>query len=245
MHKLRRAASHQQQNDSLAIAGRNLFDDEPSTSANPGPKPTPPLKILREHSSPNSAGIQNPIVLPVKQTRNIIDTRDIGLIQGVCTFQGEAKKWLDMIPPSQITTWEQLVSKFLDKFFPPGRTSTIRDMILRFRQMDKEHIKDAWIHFQDLIRQAPHHGVNKWLLVQIFYDNISPNDRNGIDYFAQYRFSQLNEEEGWNRIEEYVQYQDDTWEEPTTMNISFISEVIKPTFEGRMKKAQDVTPPKS
>ncbi|GKA41594.1 hypothetical protein Tco_0734254 [Tanacetum coccineum] len=50
---------------------------------------------------------------------------------------------------------------------------------------------------------------------------------------------QLNEDEGWNRIEEYVQYQDITWEEPAPMNISYISEVIKPTFEGRLKSAQE------
>ncbi|GJY54458.1 retrovirus-related pol polyprotein from transposon TNT 1-94 [Tanacetum coccineum] len=83
---------------------------------------------------------------------------------------------------------------------------------------------DTLIRFQDLIQQAPHHGVNKWLLVQIFYDNISPDDRNGIDHFAQYRFSQLNKDERWNRIEEYVHYQDNAWEEPAPMNNSFISE---------------------
>nr|GEV90023.1 uncharacterized mitochondrial protein AtMg00810-like [Tanacetum cinerariifolium] len=38
--------------------------------------------------------------------------------------------------------------------------------------------------------------------------------------------------------QEYVQYQDNTLEEPTPMNISFISEVIKPTFEGRIEKDQ-------
>nr|GEY88881.1 UBP1-associated protein 2C-like [Tanacetum cinerariifolium] len=42
MHRLRRAAIRQQPNDSLAIAGRNLFDDEASTSAKSSLKPTPP-----------------------------------------------------------------------------------------------------------------------------------------------------------------------------------------------------------
>ncbi|GKD27291.1 reverse transcriptase domain-containing protein [Tanacetum coccineum] len=91
---------------------------------------------------------------------------------------------------------------------PPGRTSIIKDMIIRFRQGDNKPIKDAWIRFQDLIRQAPHH--------------------------------RLNEDDGWNRIEEYVQYQDNTWEEPTpTMNISSILKIINPTFESRLKRAQE------
>ncbi|GJT39338.1 hypothetical protein Tco_0939203 [Tanacetum coccineum] len=72
LHRRRRAASRQQQNDSLAIVGRNLFDNEASSSANSEPKPTPPLKSLREHSSPNLASFQNPIVLLAKQTGNII-----------------------------------------------------------------------------------------------------------------------------------------------------------------------------
>ncbi|GJY29309.1 hypothetical protein Tco_0405076 [Tanacetum coccineum] len=145
MHRLKRAASRQQRNNSLAIAGRNLFNDEASSSANSEPKPMPSLKSLREHSSPNSAGFQNLIAFPVEQTWNIMESHDIWPIQGVCTFQGlksknsihhvkhfisfvdhiqadgatrdasrlcffhftlkgEAKKWLDSIPPSQITT---------------------------------------------------------------------------------------------------------------------------------------------
>ncbi|GJZ58803.1 hypothetical protein Tco_0614619 [Tanacetum coccineum] len=83
LHRRRRAASHQQQNDYLAIAGRNLFENEASSFANSGPKPTPPLKRLREYSYPNSTGFQNLIILPVEQTGNIIDSRDIWIIQGI------------------------------------------------------------------------------------------------------------------------------------------------------------------
>nr|GEU90617.1 hypothetical protein [Tanacetum cinerariifolium] len=51
-------------------------------------------------------------------------------------------------------------------------------------------------------------------------------------------------EKGWEtiykQIEEYVQYQDSTWEEPApTMNTSSISEIIKPTFGGRLKMDQE------
>nr|GEX37770.1 hypothetical protein [Tanacetum cinerariifolium] len=80
LHRRRREASLQQQNDSLAIAGGNLFHKEASSSANSKPKPTPPLKSLREHSSPNSVGFQNPVVLLIEQTGNIIDSHDIWLI---------------------------------------------------------------------------------------------------------------------------------------------------------------------
>ncbi|GJR30560.1 hypothetical protein Tco_1106792 [Tanacetum coccineum] len=54
--RLRKAAMCSHQNESLAIAGRNLFDDEASFSNNTRTKlPTPP-KTLHEHSCPNSSG---------------------------------------------------------------------------------------------------------------------------------------------------------------------------------------------
>ncbi|GKB38848.1 hypothetical protein Tco_0883790 [Tanacetum coccineum] len=163
------------QNESLAIAGRNLFDDEASSSNNTGAKPPTPPKTLHEHSRPNSS---------------------------------------------------------------VGRTSALRDLILRFKQGDDEPIKSAWIRFQDLIKQVPHHGIHKWLLVQIFHDNISQIDRRKLDQFSQFRFSSLTEEEGWNRIEEYVQYQDDLWDEPSpSMNVSSISEAMQPTLRGRLKRS--------
>ncbi|GJV38345.1 hypothetical protein Tco_1410822 [Tanacetum coccineum] len=50
--------------------------------------------------------------------------------------------------------------------------------------------------------------------------------------------SSLTEEEGWNRIEEYVQYQDDIWDEPSpSMNASSILEAMQPTLRGRLKRA--------
>ncbi|GJR37053.1 hypothetical protein Tco_1212737 [Tanacetum coccineum] len=89
---------------------------------------------------------------------------------------------------------------------------------------------------QDLIRQVPHHRIQKWLLVQIFYDNISPDDHRRLDQFTHFRFSSLSKEEGWNHIEEYVEYQDDSWDDPPLpINISFILEIIKPTLEGHLR----------
>ncbi|GJU64026.1 hypothetical protein Tco_1245861 [Tanacetum coccineum] len=111
---------------------------------------------------------------------------------------------------------------------------------MRFRQWEREPIKDAWIRFQDLIRQAPRHGNRKWLLVQTLYDNISHDEQRRLDHFIQHRFINLNVDEGWERIEDYVQYQDDMWEEPSPIvNILSIPEIIKPTFLGRLNVAHE------
>ncbi|GKE63870.1 hypothetical protein Tco_1514237 [Tanacetum coccineum] len=86
LRRLRRAAWHLQQNESLAIARRNLFDDEASSSNNTGAKsPTPP-KSLHEHSHSNSSSFQNPIILSAEQTWRIVYSCDILLIQRTYTF---------------------------------------------------------------------------------------------------------------------------------------------------------------
>nr|GEU62510.1 putative reverse transcriptase domain-containing protein [Tanacetum cinerariifolium] len=52
----RKPALHSHQNKSLSISGRNLFDDEASSSCKNGAKPPTPPKTLHEHSHPNSSG---------------------------------------------------------------------------------------------------------------------------------------------------------------------------------------------
>ncbi|GJT45007.1 DNA-directed DNA polymerase [Tanacetum coccineum] len=59
-----------------------------------------------------------------------------------------------------------------------------------------------------------------------------------LDQFAQFRFNSLTEEEGWNRIEDYIQYQDDLWDDMLPfMNVSSILKAMQPTFRGRLERA--------
>nr|GFA52036.1 reverse transcriptase domain-containing protein [Tanacetum cinerariifolium] len=39
------------------------------------------------------------------------------------SLEGEARIWLDKEPPRSILTWEDLVSKFINQFFPPSKTT--------------------------------------------------------------------------------------------------------------------------
>nr|GEY46648.1 reverse transcriptase domain-containing protein [Tanacetum cinerariifolium] len=43
------------------------------------------------------------------------------------SFEGEARTWLDKEPPHSILTWEDLVLKFINQFFPPSKTSYLRN----------------------------------------------------------------------------------------------------------------------
>nr|GEU44421.1 reverse transcriptase domain-containing protein [Tanacetum cinerariifolium] len=73
--------------------------------------------------------------------------------------EGEARIWLDKEPPRLILTWEDLVSKFINQFFPPSKTTYLRNEITNFLQKPNETFNEAWELFKDLLRQCPHHAL--------------------------------------------------------------------------------------
>nr|GEW56117.1 hypothetical protein [Tanacetum cinerariifolium] len=74
------------------------------------------------------------------------------------SLEGEARTWLDKEPPHSILTWEDLVSKFINQFFPPSKTTYLRNEITNFLQKPNETFNEAWERFKDLLKQCPHHA---------------------------------------------------------------------------------------
>nr|GFC11674.1 reverse transcriptase domain-containing protein [Tanacetum cinerariifolium] len=70
------------------------------------------------------------------------------------SLEGEARIWLDKEPPRSILTWEDLVSKFINQFFPPSKTTYFRNEITNFLQKSNETFNEAWERFKDLLRQV-------------------------------------------------------------------------------------------
>nr|GEY91175.1 hypothetical protein [Tanacetum cinerariifolium] len=62
--------------------------------------------------------------------------------------------------PRFILTWEDLVSKFINEFFPPSRTTNLRNEITNFQQRFDESFHEAWDRYKDLLRACSHHGGN-------------------------------------------------------------------------------------
>ncbi|GJT75897.1 zinc finger, CCHC-type containing protein [Tanacetum coccineum] len=50
------------------------------------------------------------------------------------SLRDQASNWLERLPAGSITTWEDLTTRFLAQFFPPGRTVKLRNDILMFQQ---------------------------------------------------------------------------------------------------------------
>ncbi|GJS51760.1 MAK10-like protein [Tanacetum coccineum] len=90
------------------------------------------------------------------------------------SLRDQASNWLERLPAGSISTWEDLTTRFLAQFFPPGRTAKLRNDILMFQQHHGESLSEAWTRFKDLLQKVPHHGIDLWL--QSLYDNDSWND---------------------------------------------------------------------
>ncbi|GJR48212.1 MAK10-like protein [Tanacetum coccineum] len=56
----------------------------------------------------------------------------------------QASNWLERLPAGSITTWEDLTTRFLAQFFPPGRTAKFRNDFLMFQQHHGEYLSKAW-----------------------------------------------------------------------------------------------------
>ncbi|GKD02138.1 hypothetical protein Tco_1177112 [Tanacetum coccineum] len=92
-------------------------------------------------------GIENAIVVPA------VLADEFELKTELLDF-GAAGTWLENEPPCSITTWDDLVSKFLNRFFPHSKTRELRKEITNFQQVFDESFTDAWERFKDLLRKS-------------------------------------------------------------------------------------------
>nr|GEV10665.1 reverse transcriptase domain-containing protein [Tanacetum cinerariifolium] len=63
--------------------------------------------------------------------------------------------WLEKEPPRSILTWEDLVSMFINQFFPNSKTPNLHNEIMNFQQRFDESFCEAWDRFKDLLRACP------------------------------------------------------------------------------------------
>nr|GEY34664.1 hypothetical protein [Tanacetum cinerariifolium] len=121
-----------------------------------------PIRTLRDYSRPSHEGYRNTIELPVGNNMDflkLVDSLDLDsknrermrlhLFQ--FSLRDQASNWLERLPAGSITTWEDLITRFLAQFFPPERTAKLRNDILMFQQHHGESLSEAWTHFKDLL----------------------------------------------------------------------------------------------
>ncbi|GJS60618.1 reverse transcriptase domain-containing protein [Tanacetum coccineum] len=100
------------------------------------------------------------------------------------SLEGAAKTWYEKEPPNSILTWEDLVTKFVNQFFPPSKTTHLKNEISRFTQKFEETFSEAWERFKELLRACPHHGFTELTQVDTFYNGLNENEQDSLNAAA-------------------------------------------------------------
>nr|GEY49143.1 reverse transcriptase domain-containing protein [Tanacetum cinerariifolium] len=97
------------------------------------------------------------------------------------SLKGAARIWIKKEPPRSIFTWDDLVSKFINQFFPPSKTKNLRNEITNFQQHFDESFSEAWDRFKDLLRACPHHGFSELHQLDTFYNALNSKDQDSLN----------------------------------------------------------------
>ncbi|GKD96351.1 reverse transcriptase domain-containing protein [Tanacetum coccineum] len=71
-----------------------------------------------------------------------VPNTSIKLMLFLFSLEGAAQIWLEKEPPRSILIWDDLVSKFINQFFPPSKTTNHRNEITNFQQCFDESFSE-------------------------------------------------------------------------------------------------------
>nr|GEV50662.1 reverse transcriptase domain-containing protein [Tanacetum cinerariifolium] len=94
---------------------------------------------------------------------------------------GAARVWYDKQPPNSILTWVDLIYKVVNQFFPPSKTTHLKNEISQFTQTFKETFGEAWERFKKMLRACPHHGFTELTQIDTFYNGLNKNDQDSLN----------------------------------------------------------------
>ncbi|GJV77058.1 MAK10-like protein [Tanacetum coccineum] len=140
-----------------------------------------PIRTLGDYSKPSYEGYKNTIELPVgnnvdpnqylKDLLKLVDSLDLDgenrertrlrLFQ--FSLRDQASNWLERLPAGSITTWEDLTTRFLAQFFPPGRTAKLRNDILIAPHDTQYCMEDPEQAFVKYASSRTDEAGDKWL----------------------------------------------------------------------------------
>nr|GEZ90108.1 hypothetical protein [Tanacetum cinerariifolium] len=86
-------------------------------------------------------------------------------------------------PPEVLMADNRTMAQLL-QFFPPLKTTNLRNEITRFQQRFDESFSEAWDHFNDLLRACPHHRFSELHQLDTFYNALNVNDQDSLNSAA-------------------------------------------------------------
>nr|GEV24305.1 reverse transcriptase domain-containing protein [Tanacetum cinerariifolium] len=141
--------------------------------------------VSNPSSNPTSSANSNPKGRNRRHSKQRIEEFNLDeLSPPIVTMADQPRIWLKKEPPRSIFTWDDLVSKFINQFFPPSKTTNLRNEITNIQQRFDESFSEAWDRFKDLLRAFPHHGFSELHQLDTFYNALNSKDQYSLNSAA-------------------------------------------------------------
>ncbi|GJY64787.1 hypothetical protein Tco_0466247 [Tanacetum coccineum] len=170
------------------------------------------IRSLGDYSKPSHEGYMNTIEL--SEGNNVAPLRSdtIQLVQNGCSFHGI---WSED-PNQHLKDFLKLVDS-LD--LDGANRERTRLRLFQFSLRDQasnwlERLPAGSITTWEDLTTLPHHGIDLWLQVKIFYDHVTPATRRTIDQSASGKLRDRNVEESWALLEDLALYDNKSWNDP-------------------------------
>ena len=129
------------------------------------------------------------------------------------TLKDKAKIWLNSLRPRTIRNSADLQAEFLKKFFSATNTNCLKRQIYTYSAYDNEKFYQCWERFIETINACPHHGFDTWMLVNHFYNGMSPAMKQLLKTMCGGDFLSKHPDEAMDFLN-YVAETSKGWDEP-------------------------------
>ncbi|GJV27577.1 reverse transcriptase domain-containing protein [Tanacetum coccineum] len=109
--------------------------------------------------------------------------------------------WYDRLPRNSIHSFDDMMRKFLSKYFPPSMVTKLRNEITKFEQKPHESLFKAWERYKLSIDRCPNHNMLLVTQIDTFYNGLTLSHRDTINAAAGGTFMQKTPEECYELIE--------------------------------------------
>src|SRR5215213_1541557 len=106
----------------------------------------------------------------------------------------EMQKYKDVdgdIIKLKMLSWTKCKDAFIGRYYPPAKIISLRSSIMNFKQLDNEHVAQAWERMKSLVKNCPTHGLTTWMIIQTFYAGLNFSSRNLLDSAAGRTFMSI------------------------------------------------------
>nr|GEY02752.1 reverse transcriptase domain-containing protein [Tanacetum cinerariifolium] len=141
--------------------------------------------ILRRQNRRRVPNIVEPEIRTIEEVVPMADQTIEELLQAPTKGYGKAigaiRIWYEKEPPNSILTWDDLVNKFVNQFFPSSKTTHLKNAISRFTQRFEETFGEACERFKEMLRACPHHGFSELTQIDTFYNGLNEQDQDSLN----------------------------------------------------------------